>query len=165
MRRHLFCLMSCLTLFAIILISTQIGICASIGNQAVSYEIQAINEISVNGSPNLTVNTATAGSEPDSDIDTGSYNITSNGTDKKITGVIDTDMPANVTLKVTLGAPTGASSLGQVTLSSTAADLVNGITKTAESSLSITYELSATVDAGIVASGSRTVTYTITDAS
>ena len=66
------------------------------------------------------------------------------------------------TLQVNLGAPTGGSSSGDVTLSTTAADLVTGITQRAESGLTVSYTLSATVAAGVVASDTRTVTLTLT---
>jgi hypothetical protein len=41
-------------------------------------------------------------------------------------------------------------------------DVVTGITKLAESGLSISYGLTATAAAGVVSSTTRTVTYTIT---
>lgn len=135
--------------------------------QTVTFEVQAIDEISVSTDPGaLTISTASAGSEPvDATDNTTTYAITTNGTNKKITGGINSDMPANVTLQVNLGAPGGSSSSGDVSLSSTAADLVTGITQRAQSGLSITYTLSATVAAGVVASGTRTVTLTVTDGS
>ena len=67
---------------------------------------------------------------------------------------------SGVTLKVTLAAPSGGSS-SQVTLGIVAADAVTGITKLNESAKTITYELSATSAAGVVASDSRTVTLTL----
>jgi hypothetical protein len=139
----------------------------NIATQLVSYEVTAINEIEVSGDPAaLVVNTATAGSEPTDDTDnTTTWDITTNGgTDgKKLTGAIDTDMPANTTLKINLTAPTGATSSGDVTLSTTAADAVTLIDSVAESGLSITYTLSATIAAGVVAQASKTVTLTLTD--
>ncbi|UCB52267.1 MAG: hypothetical protein JSV10_09830 [Candidatus Zixiibacteriota bacterium] len=139
----------------------------NIATQSVSYEVSAINEIEVSGDPGaLVVNTATAGSEPNAATDaTTTWDITTNGgTDaKKLTGATDTDMPANTTLEINLTAPTGATSPGDVTLSATAADLVTLIDSVAESGLSITYTLSATVAAGVVTAASKTVTLTLTD--
>jgi len=134
--------------------------------QTLACEVQAINEISVSGEPvTLAVTAATAGSQPDSVTDdTTTYAITTNGTDKKITGAVDPAMPTGVTLKINLAAPTGAgTSSGDITLAITSADLVTGITQVAETEMKITYTLSATVDAGVVASDTRTVTLTITD--
>jgi len=136
-------------------------------SQTVTYEVQAINEISVSGNPGaLVISTATAGSEPDAATDaTTSYSLTTNGTNKRITGSIDTAMPANTSLLVTLTAPTGGSSAGQVILSTTAQDLVTGISTLAESGLTISYEFTADASAGIVASSTKTVTLTVADGS
>lgn len=135
--------------------------------QTVTYEVGTINEITVSGDPgNLTVNAATAGSEPDAAVDsTTTYSITTNGTGKKITGGINTAMPTGTTLKVNLTAPTGGTSAGAVTLSGTAANLVTVITKLAEGPIAIEYTLTATVAAGVVSSAVKTVTLTIADGS
>ncbi|MGB2697988.1 MAG: hypothetical protein WBD28_09060 [Candidatus Zixiibacteriota bacterium] len=121
--------------------------------------------MSVSGDPgNLVVNTATAGSEPTADTDnTTSWAVTTNESSKKMTGSINTDMPANTTLEINLTAPTGGSSAGDMSLSTTAADLVTAIATVAESGLTITYTLSATIAAGIVAQAQKTVTLTLTD--
>ena len=133
-------------------------------NQSVTFAVNEVNEMGVSGNPAaLTISTATAGSEPDDATDsTTTYAITTNATGKKITGAIDSAMPADVTLRVNLAAPTGGSSAGATALSTTAADLVTGVTKVAEGSKTITYTLSATVAAGVVASATRTVTLTMT---
>ncbi|PKL47494.1 MAG: hypothetical protein CVV42_12955 [Candidatus Riflebacteria bacterium HGW-Riflebacteria-2] len=133
-------------------------------DQTVTYEVTAINEISVSGNPAaLTVSTAVAGAEPDEVSDsTTTYAITTNQS-KKITGVLDTAMPAGVTLKINLVAPTGGTTVTDVTLLGTATDLVTGISPVAESGKTITYKLSATVAAGVVASANKTVTLTIAD--
>jgi hypothetical protein len=134
-------------------------------NQTVTYEVQAINEISVSGNPGaLTVSAATAGSEPTAATDaTTTYSITTNGSNKKITGILNTAMPANTALKVTLTAPTGGTSAGQVSLSASAQDLVTGISAVAQSAVGISYEFSATIAAGVVSSAQKTVTLTIAD--
>jgi hypothetical protein len=137
---------------------------ANAAQQTVTFEVQAIDEMSVSGNPGaLTVSTATAGSEPDDATDNSTtYAVTTNGTNKKITGAINSAMPVNTTLQVNLTAPTVGSSAGAVTLTTSAADLVTGITQEAESGLTVTYTLSATVSAGVVASDTRTVTLTLT---
>ena len=139
----------------------------NIATQSVSYEVTAINEIEVSGDPlALVVNTATAGSEPTADTDnTTTWDITTNGglDGKKLTVVIDSNMPANTTLEINLTAPTGATSSGDVTLSTTAADAVTLIDSVAESALGITYTLSALIAAGVVPQASKTVTLTLTD--
>jgi hypothetical protein len=135
--------------------------------QTVTYEVQAISEITVSGNPGaLVISTATAGSEPSAATDaTTSYSVTTNGTNKRITGSIDTAMPSSTSLLVTLTAPTGGSSAGQVTLSMTAQDLVTGISTLAEGGLTISYEFTATAAAGVIASSTKTVTLTVADGS
>ena len=152
------------TAAAALLVPAFAGTAAAQGpTQSVSYEVQAINQISLTGSPSLVISTATAGSAPTSASAGASYAITTNGENKKITAQIDSDMPASVTLTVNLAAPSVGSSSNAVVLSTTPVDAVTGITRVSESGLSVGYQLSATVAAGVVQAGSRTVTYTITD--
>lgn len=153
-------------LAVLVLAASGITMAGVSSNQTVGYEVQAINELSVSGSPGiLTVSTATAGSQPDSVSNAlTTYAITTNGTNKKITGAINTAMPDNVTLKITLAAPASASSINEVPLGTTPADLVTGISQLAENAKSITYKLSALTAAGVVASAVKTVTLTIADA-
>ena len=74
----------------------------------------------------------------------------------KITGEINTAMPANTALRVMLAAPTGATSVGMVTLSATAQNLVTGIANlTSENGLGISYEFDASVSAGVVSSARK----------
>lgn len=136
---------------------------ASAQQQTVTLEVQAINQMSVSGDPGaLTISTAAAGSAPTSVSDASTtYAITTNQTGTKITGAVDAALPSGVTLGVALAAPSGAASTGSVALTTTDADLVTGITKLADPSKSITYTLAATPAAGVVASTSRTVTFTV----
>lgn len=135
---------------------------AQTATQTVSYEVAAVNEISVSGSPSLVINSATAGSGLSSASASATYAITTNETNRKVTAQIDSNMPSGVTLSVTLDAPTGGTSAGAVNLSTTAQDVVTGVSSINQSGLSITYGLSATVAAGVVAADNKTVTYTIT---
>lgn len=131
--------------------------------QTVSYEVQAINELSVSSaSVSLVVNSATAGSAPNAATNSStSYSITTNESGRKIVGALNTDMPAGVTLAVTLGAPDQAISRGKQALSTTPVDLVTGISTLNETGKPIAYELTATSAAGVVPSASKTVTLTI----
>lgn len=146
----------------LVLGASGLAMAGATANQTLTYEVQAINELSVSGSPDaIIVNAATAGSQPDEASNAlTTYAITTNQS-RKITGAIDTAMPSGVALKVTLAAPTGGTSSGDVTLSATAADLVTGISTLAESGKAITYKLSALTTAGVVASAVKTVTFTI----
>ena len=136
---------------------------AQTANQTVTFAVNAINQIAFVGAPSLTITTAVAGSAPTSATDaTASWAVTTNQTGAKITANIASNMPAGLTLSSSLAAPTGATSAGFQALSTVAVDLVTVITKLAQGSLGVTYKLDATAAAGVVASGTRVVTYTIT---
>jgi hypothetical protein len=140
-------------------------IAADNDNQTITLQVDAINEIAVSGDPGaLIVNTATAGAEPDTATDNSTdLDVTTNETNKKVTGVLDSAVPANTELYIFIVAPTGATSAGDVQLTTTAADVLTGITTLAEPNHAITYKFYASVDAGTVASTTRTVTLTLTD--
>lgn len=128
---------------------------------SVTYEVKAINEISVTGSPSLVI---TTGSELSgvSDAATSTWSVTTNETGKKITGKIATDMEAGVTLKVNLTAPSVGTSAGAVALTAVDVDLVTGVGEVEATGLGMTYTLSATPEAGVIAATTKKVTYTIT---
>lgn len=132
----------------------------------VNYAVSAINELNIDdASVSLTVSAATAGANPDQASAGATYDITTNcATDaKKITAAINTDMPSGLTLKVNMTAPTGGTSAGAVTLSSTAANAVTAVDAIAQANISMTFTLDATAAAGVVASASKTCTLTIAD--
>lgn len=133
-------------------------------SQSVTMQVDTVNTISVSGNPgSLVVNSATAGSNPDDATDSStSWAVTTNLSSQKLTAAVGTTMPSGVTLNLNMSAPTGGTSSGDVSLSTTAADVVTDITQLAESALGISYTLSATPDAGIVAETTKTVTLTIT---
>ena len=136
---------------------------AQTATQTVTFQVTAINQISITGAaPTLIVNTAVAGSAPTTATSSGiTWAVTTNQTAAKINASIPSNMPAGLTLSADLGAPGGAASTGNQALSTTAVDLVTGITKLNSSGLSLTYSLDATTAAGVVASGTRVVTFTI----
>ena len=143
-----------------------IALAADNASQTVTYSVSAINEISVSGDPaSLDITTATAGSDPNQVTDSSTtYSISTNGTDKKITAELDTDVAAGLTLEINLADPDGggsATSAGDVTLTSSAADCVTSITGLAASAKTITYKFSATMAAGVVGSTGKTVTLTV----
>jgi hypothetical protein len=136
--------------------------CAQTATQVVRFEVTAINQIGVSGSPApLAITTATAGSSLTSVTSGGSsLAVTTNESNKKITAAIDQPLPDGVSLEVTLAAPTGASSSSFVALSTSGSDLVTGISATNAVSLPLTYRLSATPRASVGVQ-TRTITYTI----
>ena len=130
--------------------------------QNVSINVAEIAVIAVSGNISMTINAATAGQAPDAATASSSYNVTTNGTDKKITAELDQKMPKGLTLNATMAAPEGAESEGKQALSDKAVNLVTGITQVRGTGLSLNYEAVATVDAD-PDSYTRTVTYTITN--
>ena len=130
--------------------------------QSVTFQVDAINQISVSGNPaSMAITAAVAGSAPTSVTNAATtWAVTTNQTGSKVTAAIDVAMPSGVSLSLTLQNPTGATSI-PVTLGTSAADAVTGITKLNESGKTVTYTLAATSAAGVVASTSRTVTLTI----
>lgn len=140
---------------------------AQTATQTVTFQVDTIKAMSASGDPGkLVVNSATAGSSPDDATDNStSWAVTTNLSNTKVTGSIDTNMPSGVTLTVSLAAPSGASSSGDISLSTTDQDLVTGVSQVAESGLTITYTLSATTGAGVVAEDTRTVTFTLLEGS
>lgn len=140
---------------------------AQTATQVVQFQVTAINQIGVTGAPPpLVIQTATAGSAPTSVSESGgSYAITTNEANKKITASLDEPLPTGVRLEISLAAPEGAISAGDVSLSIAAADVVTGISTLAASALAITYRLSADAAVGMAAPATRTVTFTIVSGS
>ena len=132
--------------------------------QDVTIAVNAISQIAVSGgAQSLTISTATAGSPTMSTSTSVSWAVTTNQTNQKITASVDQALPAGVTLSVHAEAPSaGGMSTGPNPLTTSSADLVTGISTLAEGSIPLTYTLEATPAAGVVASTTRTVTYTIT---
>ena len=136
---------------------------AQSASQAVKIVVVEVNEISVPGNVTLTINSGAAGSTPDDATSATSYRITTNGSDKKITGQLDAAYASGISLAVRLAAPTGASSQGQKRLSTTAQDLVTGISVAGEGGLEIAYTVSAETAVSSNGAGeTKTVTLTIT---
>lgn len=149
-----------LSLVGIIGASTLAG--AQTATQTVTFAVNAINQIAFAGAPSLTITTAVAGSDPTPVTDaTSTWAVTTNQTGAKISATIPSNMAAGLTLAVTLAAPGAATSSGSQTLSTVSVDLVTGLTKQKGNALAVTYQLSATAAAGVIASGTRVVTYTI----
>lgn len=131
--------------------------------QVVTFQVRPISEIAVSGTvAPLVVNTAVAGSSPSSMTASGtSYAITANEGNRKIVASLDRAMPTDVDLAITLAAPAGATSAGQVSLTTTGVDAVVGVGPVSQAGLAISYTLSATPAAGVVPADTRVVTLTI----
>src|SRR5438552_7794581 len=118
---------------------------AQTATQTVTFQVDAVNQVGVTGSPTMAITAAVAGNAPTSVTSAGNtWAVTTNQSTAKITASIGSNMPAGVTLSCNLGAPAGASSAGLKSLSTAAVDVVTGITKLNASGLSLTYQLDAT---------------------
>lgn len=133
-------------------------------DQDVTIVVPDVNLISAS-SGSLTMSlSATAGNNLSASDNTTTYDITTNGTSKKLTGVLGSAYATGISLALELTAPTGGSAT-QVTLSTSAQDLVTGVGQVAESGLTISYSASATASAAPNGAGElQTVTVTLTDA-
>ena len=153
------------TVFAAVFLAASVD--AQTATQVVQFQVTAVNQIGVAGAPApLVITSATPGSAPASvTASGGSFAITTNEANKKITASLDEPLPTGVRLEISLAAPQGAASAGDVALGTAAADLVTGISTIAASALPITYRLSADATVHMPAPETRTVTFTIVSGS
>ena len=158
-------LMTFMMLAAIVAVSFNV-FAAQTAEQLVSFTIGSSNELSVSGAPGLMEIIAAAAGEDPLDVSDNNTSISysTNSSNKKITGDLDSDMPLGVTLRVHIASPGGAQgvSQGSQPLSLASADLVTGISKAVVQDATITYTLSATTTADPVDNATRTVTFTMT---
>jgi len=147
----------------LLVIAAAASAAAQTATQTVTLQVDAINQVAVTGTPSMTITAAVAGGAPTSVTSSGNtWAVTTNQTGAKITASIGSAMPSGVTLSANLAAPSGASSAGLQALGTAAVDVVTGITKQNATGLSLSYQLDATAAAGVVASTTRVVTFTIT---
>jgi hypothetical protein len=141
-----------------------VALAASSDSHTVTVTVTAINELSISGGNiTLTINSATAGSEPDDATDSTTCDLlwTTNEASKKITAETDLAAPS-FTLKVVAASVSGGTAAPEVTLSTTAEDFVTGVATTT-GSCDLSYTASATAAQG-TGSDVHTVLYTITAA-
>lgn len=141
-----------------------VAVATNSDSHTVTVQVSAINELAIiGGNLTLTINSATAGSEPDDATDSTTCDLlwTTNQASKKIT--VGTSLASqNFTLKVVAQNVSGGSAASEVTLSTTAQDLVTAIATTI-GDCDLAYTVSATAADG-TGSDIHTVTYTITAA-
>lgn len=120
--------------------------------------------LSVSGSPaEMTVSSAIAGSQPITVTDAATtYSVSALLIQKKkVTARLSASMPSGVTLQVTLVAPSGATSLGTVSLDTIDRDLITNVANALPETNTITFRLTATTAAGVLVSATRTVTFSL----
>jgi hypothetical protein len=129
-----------------------------------TFQVMAINELSVSGNPAaMIISSATAGLAPNPAFESSTtYAITTNETNRKITGAINSAMPSGLALAAIVVNPTGAFCTGYQFITTAPVDLVTGISTVNQSGIVIGYIVGATSAAGVVPSSTRTFTLTIT---
>jgi hypothetical protein len=132
--------------------------------QVVTFAVNAINQVAFSGAPSLIITAATTGSGLTSVTSAAGpvWSVTTNQSTAKITASLGAAMPTGLTLKANLTAAGAGTSAGLVALGTSPVDVVTGITKVSVASMPLSYQLDATAAAGVVASSTVTVTYTIT---
>jgi len=132
----------------------------------VTYTISAVTLVEIAGDVSLTINDVNSvGGGLKNDTDSTTYAITNNAGSKKIVGKINTAMPSNTTLTVTAAAPASGASAGAVSLNASNQDLVNGIGAVDQTGVNLSFVLSATINAALVNSATKTLTLTVVDES
>lgn len=129
----------------------------------VTVTISAINEVNVSGAITMTINSATAGQQPDPVQDaTSTLDYTTNSaSNKKITAAYTVADATGITLETTVTSTSG-NSAGQQTLGTVAVDVITFLSQCVDAGETITYDATATVDA-LVGDHVFTVTYTMVD--
>ena len=122
----------------LLLIAGVSAFASSTATQTVTFQVSAINEIAVSGSPRA-MHIAPRTDATDSSV---TYALTTNCDNKKIMVALDAPVPEGIVLKVNLAAPSGAKSLGDVVCSTTPTDAVVGVSRVAEKGLTITCKAS-----------------------
>ena len=144
-----------------------IAMAAGNDNHSITVTVSAINEIDASGTLELTINSATAGSDPDPVTDDTTCDLTwpTNEASKKIT--VETDQ-ANPTFTLEVygknnsgGGTAQGSEADPVDVTNAGADFITGIS-TEYGTCDLFYKASATAGQG-TGSDAHTVTYTITD--
>ncbi len=148
----------------ILYLSPASALAGNSASAAIAFTFQEVNEIAITGTPNLEINTVTAGQQPDTVIDdTIRYAISTNGENKRVMASLDTPMPPGTTLEVKFAKPSGtATTLNYVSLSTTPTEVLNGISHVADATTRVIYRLSASIDAQPL-TDTRVVTITLTD--
>ncbi len=129
--------------------------------QNVTLTVGAVQKMSVSGPASLSISEGVAGTDALTSAvnNATTYNITHNQTSRKITAALDVNMPADITLEISMASTKGTGDVTKV-LSTTAQDVVTAIARGADANRVITYTLSALASAGEF-SGTRTVSFTI----
>ena len=159
-------------MISIILLLTvnSVAVGANTASQDITVSVEPINEISVTGTVNLTINTSSAGISAGDGTFTvtdssSTMSYTTNESSKKITAALDGTFN-NITFMVNVTS-SSATSEGDVPVSVTAVDVVTGLGNASDTGETITYTAEAQPNTAPNADGggeTNTITFTLTDA-
>jgi hypothetical protein len=127
--------------------------------------LTSAQSVAVSGDPGaLVVATATAGRQPDPARDASTtYAVTTTVANQKIVARLEAPLPVGVSLTIQLAAPPGATSRGQVALTTIDQELIGPIpTPGSYAGLAIVYTHTAAVSAGPIPVTGRLVILTVT---
>lgn len=133
--------------------------------QQVTIVVKEVTAISSAGTVTLTIQAASDAGDELAPVSVSTYyNMTTNGTDKKIVAELDDAFPPGISLAASMEAPSArGSSAGQVDLGTGARALVTGLSRLRDTNVPLTYTASASVDVEPGSSATRTVTFTVTN--
>ena len=94
---------------------------------------------------------------------TSTYNIQSTGTNKRIMAKLENNMPQNTFLELRADPPSGAASVGYVTLNAMPQQIVTGISNVNADNLLLNFRLRADIGAPVATNQRNRVTLTIQD--
>lgn len=128
--------------------------------QSIVFSVPPFNQVGniVGPAPIFSVPQAGASS-----VCNNTYDISTNGYNKKIIGFLDANMPSNTCLSVRMAPPTGARSMGAQMLSTVPVDLVIEISCLAETGLCLVYTFDTEPGVEVITNDTRVVTFTMTD--
>lgn len=138
---------------------------AQIATQVVTFSVVSSSRVAIgNFAARMTTATLAADrtSRTSAMVAGSTYAVATNEANQKITASLDASVPRTLSLAVMLEAPRGAASKGLRTLSTTATDVVTGITGSDGAVLPMRYRWNAAAAASAAALKNRVVTYTIT---
>jgi hypothetical protein len=138
------------------------AVASNTDNHTVTVTVSAINELAIaGGNVTLTIHTATAGSNPDPEVDNTTADLawTTNESSKKIT-IVTNLASQKFTLKALAQIVTGGTAASEVTVTDTPTNFVTGIATTT-GGCDIRYTAQATAAQG-TGSDVHTITFTLT---
>jgi hypothetical protein len=135
--------------------------------QLVTLEVKMVNKINISGPVSLMIDNVVPAGDALLPVSNNAtfYNIMHNGSSTgKIVASINSGLPIGITLQLTLASTLGTSKgIQNISNATVAVDVVDGINQGKDATQMITYNFSATPEAGVFSSTVKTVTLTATD--